>query len=210
MRDIIQILKGVGAVLDNGHFVGVSGRHFSLYITKDALLPHTEQVSEVCKLFAEKYKDIDIDVVAAPALGGIILSQWVAHHLTLLKGKEVLAVYTEKTPDRDQIFTRGNEQYVKGKNVLCVEDAVTTGESVMKVVRSVERAGGKIVGVCVMVNKDPQHINSKTLGVPFDALSELEVITYSAEECPLCKKGIPINTTVGHGKKFVESQNQKK
>ena len=209
MNEVIDILKKTGAVLDNGHFVGVSGLHFDLYITKDALLPHTEEVSAICKLYAEKYKDVDVDVVAGPALGGIILSQWIAYHLSKLKGKEVLSVYTEKTVDKDQIFTRGNEVYVKGKKVLAVEDVVTTGGSVLKVIKSVQNAGGEVVGVCVMVNKDPDNINSKTFGVPFESLSELKVATYLAEACPFCKKGIPVNTTVGYGKKFVEEQKNK-
>jgi len=208
MNEVINILKKTGAVLEDGHFVGASGLHFDLYITKDALLPHTEDVSAICKLYAEKYKDADVDVVVGPALGGIIISQWVAHHLSILKGKEVLSVYTEKTKDSDQVFTRGNEVYIKGKKILVVEDVVTTGGSVMKVVKSVQNAGGDIVGLCVMVNKDPENINSETFGVPFVALSELKVTTYTAEECPLCKNGIPVNTTVGHGKKFVEAQNK--
>ena len=57
-------------------------------------------------MFAEKFLDMDIDTVAAPALGGIILSQWTAYHLSELKGKEILGVYTEKTPEKEQIYQR--------------------------------------------------------------------------------------------------------
>lgn len=206
MENIIDILRSVGAVMDNSHFVGVSGRHMDTYINKDVLLPHTEAVSDICKMFAEKYKDTDIDVVVGPALGGIIFSSWIAHHLTKLKGKEILSLYTEKTPDKDQIFTRGNDKLVKGKKVLAVEDTVTTGGSVMKVVNSVRQAGGDVVEVCVMINKDPALVNSETLGIKFSALSELIVPTYTEEECPMCKNNVPINTTVGHGKKFLEAK----
>lgn len=206
MNKVIEILKNVGAVLDNSHFVGTQGRHFDLYINKDALLPHTESVSEICRLFAEKYKDADIDVVVAPALGGIFLSQWTAYHLSKLKGKEILSLYTEKTPDNGQIFTRGNNELVKGKKVLLLEDTVTTGGSVVKTANSVKAAGGEIVAVCVMINKDPQNVNAEKLGIPFEWLSELPVTTYSPEECPLCRSGVPVNTKVGHGKKFLASQ----
>lgn len=93
--------------MPNGHFVGVSGKHLDTYITKDALLPHTTEVSKIAKLIAEKAKNLKADVVVGPALGGIILSQWVAYHLTKLKGKEILSFYTEKRGEGDQVFTRG-------------------------------------------------------------------------------------------------------
>lgn len=200
MNEVINILTKVGAIISNDHFVGVSGLHFDTYINKDALLAHTEEVSKICKIFAEKYKDKDIEVVAAPALGGIILSQWVAHHLTELTGREVLGVFTEKTSDKDQIFTRGYDEYVRGKRVLIVEDNVTTGGSVMKVVKAVQKAEGKVAGVCVMLNRDPIRVNPEILGIPLEALSELPITSYVIEDCPFCKSGVPINMKFGHGK----------
>lgn len=206
MSDVIEILKKVGALIPNDHFVGTSGMHIDTYINKDALYPHTKETSEVGKLFAEKYKDKNIDVVVAPALGGIILSVWTAHHLSQLNSKDVLGVYTEKTPEGNQIFTRGYDKYISGKNILIVEDLTTTGGSVLKVVNVVKEKDGNIVGVCVMVNKNPKLVNSETLGIPFDSLSEFPVEAYEAKDCPLCKAGVPVNVTVGHGKKFIESQ----
>jgi orotate phosphoribosyltransferase len=206
MKNIIDILKDVSALIPNDHFVGTSGRHMDTYINKDALFPHTGLVSEVGKLFAEKYKDVGIDVVVGPAIGGIILSQWTAHHLSILKNKEVLGIYTEKNAEKDQVFTRGYDAYIKGKRVLIVEDLTTTGGSILKVVNAVKNAGGEVVEACVMVNKDPMLVNSQSLGIPFSSLSEYPVVSYGEEECVLCEKEIPINTKVGHGKKFLEAK----
>lgn len=206
MADILEILKKVEALLPNDHFVGTTGGHFDTYINKDMLFLHPEAASEVGKLFAEKYKDIEIDAVVAPALGGIILSQWTAYHLSKMKGKEVLGIYTEKTPENGQKFTRGYDAFVKDKKVLVVEDLTTTGTSVMKVVEAVKGAGGDVVEVCVMVNKNPKTVNTETLGVPFSWLGEFPVTVYAAEDCALCKNGVPMNTKVGHGKKFLEAK----
>ncbi|MBI2631042.1 phosphoribosyltransferase [Candidatus Nomurabacteria bacterium] len=205
--DVISILKNVGAILPGSHFVGASGRHMDTYITKDALFPHVLEVEKVCRMFAEKNKDLDIDVVAAPALGGIILAQGTAYALSQIKGKEILAVFTEKTPDSDQIFTRGYDGYVKGRNVLVLEDLTTTGGSVQKVAASVKKVGGNVVAVSVMVNKNPKGVNSDLFGAPFNSLGELEVETYDEKDCPLCKNNIPINIKFGHGKKFLKSKN---
>jgi orotate phosphoribosyltransferase len=206
MNEALELLKQTKAILADSHFVGTSGRHMPLYINKDALYPHTEAVSRMGELFAEKNKELDIDVVAAPALGGIILSTWTAYHLSKLKGKEVLGIYTEKTPDKNQIFTRGYDKLVTGKNILVIEDLTQTGGSVKKVVESVKATGGNVVGVCVMVNKDPENITSELIGAPLTWLAELITESYEAEQCPLCKAEVPINTTVGHGKKFLEQK----
>lgn len=206
MNEVIKILKSVGAIITDSHIVGTSGRHMSVYINKDALFPHTEAASMVGKLFAQKYKDADIDTVAAPALGGIVLAQWTAYHLSQMKQKEVYAVYSEKTPEKDHIFTRGNDAFIKEKKVLVVEDTTVTGGSVKKVVESVKKAGGDVVAVCVMVNREPDKINSTTIGAPFSSLAVFHVDSYEPHQCPMCKKGIPVNTSIGHGKEYLEKK----
>lgn len=205
-NEALELLKKTNAILTNSHFVGTSGKHFDTYINKDALYPHTAETSRMGELFAEKNKDLNIDVVAAPALGGIILSTWTGYHLSQLKKKEVLSVYTEKDAEKNQVFTRGYDKLVKEKNVLVIEDLTQTGGSVKKVLASVRNAGGNVVNVCVMVNKDPKNINSETIGAPFNSLSELTVTSYEEKDCPMCKQGVPIDTRVGHGKKYLESK----
>lgn len=204
--EILSILKKTNALITNNHFVLTSGKHSPTYINKDAMYPHTQEASRTGEMFAEHFKDFDIDVVAAPALGGIILSQWTAYHLSKLTKKEVLGVYTEKTLEKNQIFTRGYEKFVKGKNVLVIEDLTTTGSSVKKVINSVKKNGGNVVAIGVMVNRDPKNVNSESMGEEFYALAELFIESYEENNCPLCKKGIPVNTDVGHGKKFLESK----
>lgn len=210
---IIRILKKIGAVLTDDHFVYTSGKHGSVYINKDALYPHTRETANVGKMFAEKFRNKRVDVVVAPAVGGTILSQWTAYWLSKLKKKEILSAYTEKNKgtlasaaESEHIFRRGYDKLLKGKNVLVLEDLTTTGMSVKKVVNAVGVNGGKVVAVCVMVNRDPKNINEKLMGVPFSSLGVLEAQAFDAKNCPLCAKNVPINTTIGHGKHFVQEQ----
>lgn len=199
---MIRILKKAGAIL-NGHFVGTSGRHLDTYINKDALYANTLETSKIGLLFAKKNKDLNIDIVIAPALGGIVLSQWTAYHLSKLKKKNILAVYTEKDQNNNQVLKRGYDKLIKGKNVLVVEDVTTTGQSVKKLMRVVKSAGGKIKAVCVMLNRDLDRVNRRTMGVSFSALATLQVKSYSPKNCPMCKNRMSIDTQVGHGKKLV-------
>jgi orotate phosphoribosyltransferase len=207
MKDIINILKNVGAIIPDSHFVGTSCRHMPAYINKDALTSHTKHTSEVGKLFAEKFKNKNIEVVVAPAVAGIPLSQWTAYHLSKISGKEVLSVFTEKTPENNQVLKRGYDVLVKNKRALVVEDITTTGSSVKKVVKSVKKAKGKVIAVCVMVNRDPKLVNSKSVGAPFSSLGVFKIPSYDEKECPLCKNNIPINIEFGHGKEFLAEKN---
>jgi len=207
-KEIIEILKKVGAFMTDGHFVGTSGIHINTYVNKDALYTHPNDTSRVCELMALSVKDIDIDVVVGPAMGGIILSQWTAYHLSKIKEKEILAIYTEKNKEGVQVFTRGYDKIVKGKNVLLVEDAPTTGGSAKKVVDIVNTAGGKVVAVSVMVNKNKKEVTSEFFGAPFFPLAEVDMQSYEAKDCVMCQNNVSINTTFGHGKKFLENKNK--
>ena len=204
MSDILSLMKQADAIITDSHIVGTSGKHMSVYINKDALYPHTQMASDVGRMMAEKYKNVGVEVVVGPMLGGIILSQWTAHHLTQMTGKEVLSVYTEKDAEGNQIFSRRRyDRHVKGKKTLIVEDITNTGGSAKKVVDTVKAAGGIVIALCVMVNRDPKNITSETMGAPFTALGIIEAEAFEEAECPLCKKNIPINTEVGKGREFL-------
>ncbi|MEK9176701.1 MAG: phosphoribosyltransferase family protein, partial [Patescibacteria group bacterium] len=163
MEDVVKLLKEAGAILE-GHFIGTSGRHMSVYITKDTWFPHTATVSKVCLMLAELNKDKGIEVVVGPALGGVVLSTWTAYHLSQMTGKEVLSVFTEKTPENGQVFKRGYDKLVAGKRVLLVEDTVATGSSIRKVIEAVRGAGGNLVQVSLVVNRVSNNVNADTLG----------------------------------------------
>lgn len=207
MKNIFDILKETGALITDDHFVYTSGKHGSVYINKDAVYPHTEKASEVGKLFAQKVQALDIDVVVGPMIGGIILSQWTAYHLSKIKGKEILAVYTEKDAENNQVFgRRGYDKLVIGKNILIVEDLTTTGGSVRKVVDTVNNAGGNVVSVGVMIDRSDNGMNENIIGASFFTLGRLTTEVFDPVDCPLCKKEVPVNIKIGHGKKFLEQK----
>ncbi|MFA6171815.1 MAG: phosphoribosyltransferase family protein [Patescibacteria group bacterium] len=203
MRDIFDILKEANAIL-KGHFVFTNGQHSDTYLNKDGLYPYAELTSEVGMMMAEKTKDLDIDTVVGPALGAIILSQWTAYHLSKLKGKVIYGVYTEKMPDKSQRFTRGYDKFVKGKKVLVVEDWTTTGLSALKTVKAIQEAGGDVVAVCSMVNRNPDEVTDEFFGTKYLPLKAIKIQACNEDECHMCKQGVPISTEVGHGKEYLE------
>ncbi len=205
MSDVISILKKIGAVLTDDHFVYTSGKHGEVYINKDALYPHTQETSQVCRLMAEAHAGKGVEVVVGPALGGIILSTWTANHLSEIEGREVLGVYTDKDEQKNQVFTRGYDKLITGKKVLVVEDITNTGGSAKKVVDAVHGVGGTVVGVCVMVNRDPS-ITDQQIGAPFTALATFPAEAWEEADLPERIKSRPVNTSVGHGKKYMQQK----
>ncbi|MDE2078961.1 MAG: phosphoribosyltransferase [Patescibacteria group bacterium] len=208
MDDVAHILKDTGAVLE-GHFIGTSGKHVSVYINKNKILIHTDITSALCKGIAEGAREWEPDVVAAPATGGIALSQWTAHHLSAFLGHEVLSVYTEEVNGKHSLSKRGFDDVVRGKRVLVVEDIVNTGKSVGEVVEAVKAAGGIPVGTYVLVNRNPSdEMIADLLGVPFRSLHLMPLEAYAEDEVPDWLKKIPINTAVGHGAKYLKEHPQ--
>ena len=184
--EVLDLLQKVGA-FRSGHFVFTHGRHSDSYVNKDALYPYTRDTSLLCKAMAERFADKGIEVVAGPTMGAAILAQLVAYHLSELTGKEVYGVY---------------DDIVKGKKTLVVEDLTTTGGSIKKVVEVARAAGGDVVGAIAIVNRG--GVTKEQVGDPpvFASLVELHLESWDESECELCKKGIPVNTDIGHGREF--------
>src|SRR3989338_3413671 len=203
-KRVRQILDQTGAVLTDGHFLYTSGLHGDTYINKDAIYPHTQETKEICGMWAEDFKDADIEVVVGPAMGGVILANNTADALTLITGHDVPGVYAEKA-DKGFVFTRGYEEFVKGKRVLVVEDILTTGGSAKSVVEAVREIGGEVVGVAVIANRG--GVKPQDLGVDIlDSLMDIQMKAVRQGECQKCSEGIPINTRVGAGKKLASPQ----
>ncbi len=95
-KTALEVLEEVGAIIRSDHFVLNSGRHAREYVEKALLYPHTVPTSNLCADLAKFFLDDRIDVVAAPAIGGIPLSIWTANHLTNFLGREVLSVFAER------------------------------------------------------------------------------------------------------------------
>lgn len=203
-QEVLQILGKVGAVIADSHIVYTSGLHGTAYVNKDAVYPHTAETSRLCRAIAERFADDNVQVVIAPAIGGVILSQWTAYHLTKMTSREVFGVYAEKSEGGDTfVIKRGYDKLIAGKNVLVVEDVLTTGGSAKKVVEATRAIGGNVIGLGVLCNRGgivPQDVAD----VPkLTALINVKLDVYDEAACPLCQQGIPINTTVGKGREFL-------
>ena len=183
-EDIEAIFEKSGALL-KGHFLLASGLHSPVYWEKALVLQYPEYTEKLCGMIADHYRNHGIQVVAGPTTPGIILAYETARQLG------VRGIFAEKDPsekDGGRVFRRGFS-IEPGEQVLIVDDIFSTGGSVRDVIQAVDKLGGNIAGVGVLVDRTTEKVD---LGVPFYSCHKTEVITYKPEDCPLCREGMPL------------------
>ncbi len=178
--DILQIFKDTEALM-KGHFKLTSGLHSDTYFQCAKVLQYPWQAEKICSLIAEHYKNSNIEVVASPAIGGIVVGYEVARLM------QVRSIFAERK--NGNMTLRRGFQIKKGEKTLIVEDVTTTGGSVKEVVEAIKDQQADIVGVATMVDRSG---GKAEFNVPFYSTFQMEVTNYSPDDCPLCKKGIPI------------------
>ena len=178
-NEILEIFRQHAAVLE-GHFILSSGLHSNRYIQCALVLQHPRVAEQLCSELAAKLRHLGATVVAAPALGGVIVSHEVARALGLR------ALFAER---QEGVMTlRRGFSLAAGEPTLVVEDVITTGGSTRETMAAVEQAGGKVAGVGALIDRSG---GTADLGVPKTALVTLSVQNYNPQECPLCQSGIP-------------------
>jgi len=198
-NEILEFLKKHNAIV-YGHFLYTSGKHGEVYINKDAIYIKPKVISELCLKISKMINDVDFEVVCAPTIGGVILSQWIAYHSSNLKNSEIFSVFSEEV-DGKRVLKRGYDKVVENKKVIVVDDILTTGSSIKKVIDTVRDCKGIVQGSACLVNRG--NVSADTIGSPFlKNLLSIDFQSFDPEDCPLCKSQIPINRELGKGKKI--------
>ena len=188
----LNILKKTNALIE-GHFVLSSGLHSSKYIQCAKLLSFPSQAEVICKSLSNKIrkKFKKIDLILAPAMGGIIIGYEIGR---LLK-KET--IFCERV--KGKFALRRGFKINKGSNVLIVEDVITTGKSSMECVKLIKKAKAKHVGFAAIIDRSTK----KNLKIKKKIISHLKikVPTFRSNQLPNTLKLIPISVP---GSRFIK------
>lgn len=180
-QEMLEIFEKTGGLL-KGHFLLTSGRHSNQYMQCAKLFAYPKYSELLCSELAKKLSVLDIDCVASPAVGGIIMGYAVAKHL----GKR--NIFAER--ENGIMTLRRGFEIAKGEKFVVVEDVVTTGGSVKEVINLINEHGGQVVGVASIVDRSNGKVE---FGAPFFNLLSMDITSYSPEECPICKQAkIPL------------------
>lgn len=188
------IILRTGAYLTNDHFVISSGRHAREYVEKRLVSTEPAFTEGLGQIIADHFAASPVDVVLTSGIGATILGHCVARahpsrpkllHAVKAKGKE------GKT---EVMLPREFSPFIyRGCGALIVEDILTTGSTIHSLIQLVEERGGRVMGVGSLWNRNPRI----KVRPPFFSVVTQDFPTYTREECPLCKKGVPLNTEVG-------------
>ncbi len=183
-NEVSELFERFG-VLNKGHFKLSSGRHSDTYLQCARILEHPRVAASLGDAIAKRYPD-GADVVASPALGGILIGNAVAYAI----GCRFL--FAERA-DGTMTFRRG-QAVGAGERVLVVEDVITTGGSAAEVIALCETEGAAVIGVGALVDRSEEP-------PPFHLEALLRVVakSWDVRDCPLCARGEPLHTPGSRG-----------
>src|SRR5215217_146486 len=143
-EQILQHFKDTNALLE-GHFILSSGLHSPNYLQCALALQYPFDAARFGKAIAEFFTDANIETVASPAIGGLVIGYAVAEALN------VRFIWTER---QDGAMTLRRGFSVKeGERILVVEDVITTGGSTRECIEALESRGAKVTRAASIIDR---------------------------------------------------------
>ncbi len=177
--EILTLFEERDALLE-GHFLLSSGKHSSRYVHCALVLQDPDVTAQLCAALVGSLDSGSIDAVVAPAVGGIVLSY------ELARAVGARGLFMERNDTGGFILRRGFT-LEPGERVLVCEDVVTTGGSVVEIIKQIRALGANVIGVAALVDRS----GGVDLGVPLVSCVQVDIPVYEADDCPLCAEGRP-------------------
>jgi orotate phosphoribosyltransferase len=176
-EEVIKKFRETGALLE-GHFVLSSGLHSGSYLQGALVLQHPSNAEEFARAIAEHFLDQNIQFVASPAIGGIVIGHEVARVLG------VRFVWTER--EASEMTLRRGFSVSAGERTLIVEDVLTTGGSTRETINELRSRGANVVAAASIIDRSGGKAD---VGVPRIALATIDVPSVKPEFCEACARG---------------------
>jgi len=176
-EQVIAEFRTTGALLE-GHFQLTSGLHSTVYLQCALVLQFPEKAEAFGRAIAETYRGEEIQLVASPAIGGIVIGHEVARALG------ARFVWTERESGR--MTLRRGFTVTPNEKTLVVEDVITTGGSTRETVAALREAGADVVAAASIIDRSGGSVD---VSVPRTALATLRVVSVDPSDCDACKLG---------------------
>jgi orotate phosphoribosyltransferase len=181
---VLNVFRSTGAYL-SGHFRLTSGLHSPEYLQCALVLQHPQYAEKLGQKLAAALQAAvgsqKIEVVASPAIGGLIIGHEVARALG------TRFIFAER--DAGKMTLRRGFEVAPGQTAVVVEDVITTGGSTREVIETLREHGGRVLAAGSIIDRSGGKVD---LGLPRVALETLTVVSHPPESCPLCAQGIPV------------------
>jgi orotate phosphoribosyltransferase len=171
-EEALSLFRQTGALLE-GHFILRSGLHSRQFFQCALALQQMPLVERFGAALADKVRNLGIETVIAPAMGGLVIGQEVARQLGCR------FIFAEK--ENGVLVLRRGFKIRPEERCLVVEDVVTKGGRALETVQIVQGLQGKVAGVAMVVDRSDGTLD---LGVPLFPLIRLEVETFDPQHLP--------------------------
>jgi len=144
-EEALDEFRAAGALLE-GHFILSSGLHSPIFLQKMFVFQDPARTERLCRALAEKAREAfgPIDVVASPAVGGVVPGYETARWLG------AKAIFVER---EEGVFKlRRGFAVPPGARLLMVED-ITTGLSSRECLAALSEHPGRIVGAACLIDR---------------------------------------------------------
>ncbi len=184
-EEVLRAFRESKAFL-NGHFELRSGLHSDQFFQCAMVLRYPRVAERLCRALSDKVRAglgaaTKVDCVIGPAMGGIVVGHEIARNL------DARSIFAEK--EDGKLVLRRGFQVKEGENFVVGEDVVTRGGRVQESIDIIEQRGGNVVAVALLVNRSG---GKASFSCPVFSLLAMEPVAYEPDDCPLCKKGMPI------------------
>ena len=179
-EEVINEFKKTDALLE-GHFRLTSGLHSTVYLQCARVLQFPEKAEQFGRAIADHFAGENIQLVASPAIGGLI----VGHEVACALGARF--IWTER--EDGKMTLRRGFNVDPGERTVVVEDVITTGGSTKETIDCLRKAGANVVGAASIIDRSGGDVE---VGVPRIALASLKVLAADPSECDACKLGEPL------------------
>lgn len=171
---VLDEFRAAGALLE-GHFILSSGLHSPVFFQKAFVFMDPARTEKLCRALAEKAKAAfgAIDVVVAPAVGGIIPGYETARALG------ARALFVEREAGQFQL--RRGFAIHPGERVLMVEDVITTGLSSRECLQALRGHPGELVGAACLIDRSG---GKAEIGARLVSLAAVDAPAYPADALP--------------------------
>jgi len=186
MIDLQERFYDEGIIVD-GHFKLNSGKHTDKYIYKDKIYCNgklfCECIDELTTMILKS--DLEIDCVASPSAGGVVLGSPVAIDLN----KPL--IYGEKDGEGFKL-RKCFREFVKDKKIIIVDDIFSSGKTIYLLRDVINKNGGSVVGVFCIWNRSLQRELDRFTFTNIQSLVTMSIDAYDDNDCYQCREGLPI------------------
>ena len=183
-----------------GHFRFESGYHSDRWLDLDALFAEASVVSPWADRLAERLRRHHVAAVCGPLTGGAFLAQMVARRL----GARFLFTDRVVPPNAEEMYAvsyplpSSLATLARGRRVAIVDDVVSAASASRATFGSLVAAGATPVALgALLLVGDAARRHFGEIGVPIEAVAEIDGLLWTPADCPLCKSGVPLVDRTG-------------